>query len=1241
MINLIVSSISNAYLMRFLSAQNSAFVGYEQDLSELIQGYEKFQNLVKIGEIEYKNTDKLLVFTCKYLGELTSRSSRKNQYEIAKKALKEDFKDGAVFVFYDDAGRFRFSFIRRNFGDKTNKFTPWKRYTYFVEPDAKTNRTFIERIGSCRFESLDAIQEAFSVEKLTKDFYKELSDWYFWAIKNVSFPNNINDDTDDEKYNSENIIRLITRLIFVWFLKQKNLVKPELFQVEALTSILKNFEPESGSQSQYYRAILQNLFFATLNQEIGHRRFAEDKGFLENRKTYSIKSLYRYENEFKKGAAQALELFSEIPFLNGGLFECLDNKQRDGKVFDWDGFSRNPKHQAKIPNSLFFAKEMLVDLSGEYNDKKMRSVKVSGIIEILSRYNFTIEENTPVEIEVALDPELLGKVFENLLGAFNPETQETARKQTGSFYTPREIVHYMVDESLVSYFKTKVPEVDEETLRLLLSYDEQEVTLSEQLKEKLIQATFDCKILDPACGSGAFPMGALQQMVHLLNKLDPENTYWNNVVMAQAMSDFEKANKLSDEDLDVLKDAIENTFDNGLNYPDYARKLHLIENCIYGVDIQTIAVQISKLRFFISLVCEQRKNEDALQNFGIRPLPNLETKFVAANTLIGIEKTEEDMALFNEDRIKQLIDKLQHIRHRQFLVTNVREKKELREKDQQIREEIENEISKLFVKQADELLDTYKENLRKATIELGLLNKIPDNIKTNTSTDLFGQQSTTTHNLTETKRKELKARIKRLEEKISGGSDYSRLSTVVALAKQLTSWNPYDQNQSSPFFDPEWMFGLPQIDGGYFDVVIGNPPYIQLQKMKKEALVLKQQAYETFESTGDLYCLFYEKGVQLLRPKGFETLITSSQWLKAGYGKSLLKFFMRYNPQILLELGPGIFESATVDSNILIIQKETYSKKLHGAIVDKSTNIYSTPLSHLPDITEQSWSITNPIQQQINEKIRVLSRPLVEWDINIYFGVKTGYNEAFIIDEDKRSELIQQDAKSAEILRPILRGREIESYYTKWDGGYIVNTHNGDKSRKIPPVKINDYPIIKQYLDSYKSKIFDRYDQGDTPYNLRNCAYLDEFAKEKIIWKRIGSKIRFSYSNQDIFSLDSTCIATGEKMKYLTAFLNSKLCHFQLFEKAPRTGMGDLILSVQALEPLLVFYPNIEQENVFNMHVEQIIYLKSKGENTSELEQQIDNLVYRLYGLTFEEVKVIDPEIESKITEEAYNAINI
>jgi len=636
MITELIKEVSPKTLFNFIRSKNSAFREVSEDLSHLIKSEPMFTDLNKLGEIRYADTDVLMVFSCVYKGELSSRSARKSQFDIAKKALKEDFKDGAVFVFYDQTGKFRFSFIRRNYGEKKQKYTPWKRYTYFVEPEAKSNRTFIERIGSCSFDSLDNVQQAFSVEKLTKDFYKELSDWYFWAIKNVSFPNDVTDDTDDEKYNSENIIRLITRLIFVWFLKQKGLVKTDLFDPKALSNVLKNFEAESDTQSNYYRAILQNLFFATLNQEIDKRRFAEDKGFLKNRDNYAIKNQYRYEKEFKDNIAQVMELFSHVPFLNGGLFECLDRKIKDGKLHDWDGFSRNSKLQAKIPNALFFAKESKVDLSGEYNDKKMKGVKVSGIIEILNRYNFTVEENTPVEVEVALDPELLGKVFENLLGAFNPETQETARKQTGSFYTPREIVNYMVDESLIAYFRTRVPDLEEENLRLLFSYDEEEANITEKQRETLIKAALDCKILDPACGSGAFPMGILQQMVHILKKLDPDNNHWNNVVMAQAMIDFEKSDKLSDEDVEELRHEIEKTFDDGLNYPDYARKLHVIENCIYGVDIQSIAVQISKLRFFISLVCEQRRNEDASKNFGIRPLPNLETKFVAENALSGL-----------------------------------------------------------------------------------------------------------------------------------------------------------------------------------------------------------------------------------------------------------------------------------------------------------------------------------------------------------------------------------------------------------------------------------------------------------------------------------------------------------------------------------------------------------------------------------------------------------------------------
>src|SRR5574344_1379490 len=725
--------------------------------------------------------------------EITHKSTHDARVGISRDAfqllLRKSYYNRALVAFVPEGSKnYRFSLLQIEAEQKeqssriTRNYSNPRRYSYFLGEDAhtKTPEQFLREKGRIKPKDGDYFKdllERFSVEVLTKQFYNELSNWYFWAIKNVSFPNDINDDSDDEKYNTENVIRLITRLIFTWFLKQKTLINPDLFDPVALSGILTNFKPESEKQTNYYRAVLQNLFFATLNQEIGKRGFAEDKGFLENKGTNGIKNMYRFEKEFFGDTKQIMQLFSQVPFLNGGLFECLDGKEKDGKTFYWDGFSRNTKRQANIPNSLFFAKEQIVDISKEYNNKKMQAVKVSGIIEILNQYNFTVEENTPVEIEVALDPELLGKVFENLLGAFNPETQETARKQTGSFYTPREIVSYMVNESLIAYFKTNVPELSEDTIRSLFSYEEQAIEIAEPERESLIQAAFDCKILDPACGSGAFPMGILQQMVHVLSKLDPCNTHWNKVVLAQAMKEFDDAEKQTGDERDELRAEIESTFDRSVNYPDYARKLHLIENCIYGVDIQSIAVQISKLRFFISLICEQKRNEDPTENFGIRPLPNLETKFVAANTLIGIEKAEQDMELFEDDHIKRLIDNLQLIRHRQFLVTNAAQKKSLREKDELLRHEIVNEVQRLYVKHADENLSKYKMQKKVAEKELEQLIAAPDDIRTSVSSDLFGTEKAETFNYSEKRRKELKANIKRLNDQIEIGSDYSRLNS--------------------------------------------------------------------------------------------------------------------------------------------------------------------------------------------------------------------------------------------------------------------------------------------------------------------------------------------------------------------------------------------------------------------------------------------------------------------------------
>ena len=339
-----------------------------------------------------------------------------------------------------------------------------------------------------------------------------------------------------------------------------------------------------------------------------------------------------------------------VPFLNGGLFDCIDNKNTG---IYYDGFSENQKSLDSLflPDYLFFGNEVGngIDLSQWYGDAKKKKVSARGIIDILNRYSFTVEENTPLEQEVSLDPELLGKVFENLLAAYNPETQTSARKQTGSFYTPREIVQYMVDESLVAHLKRKCGDDGEQLYRSLVSYSDDDVVMDDRKRKSIVEALYDCRILDPACGSGAFPMGVLQQMVHVLKKVDPTNDLWNKKVVDIATEEARqemlkatetKAREQIEEERKARLADIEEAFNNAINYPDYARKLFLIEHCIHGVDIQPIAIQISKLRFFISLVVDQKPTNDPKTNFGIRPLPNLESKFVSANTLIPLDRTE-------------------------------------------------------------------------------------------------------------------------------------------------------------------------------------------------------------------------------------------------------------------------------------------------------------------------------------------------------------------------------------------------------------------------------------------------------------------------------------------------------------------------------------------------------------------------------------------------------------------------
>lgn len=628
--------------------------------------------------------------------EIRHKSKHDARVGLSKEAfrfLADEWENRALVVFVpeDNDDNYRFSLITIDLeetesGRIAKRYSNPRRYSYFLGKGIAyhTPNKYLNDKGRVKERSengkqisaFEDLRNRFSVEVLTEAFYSELSDWYAWAVKTVRFPNKLDDTTDDDKFNAEATIRLVTRLIFVWFLKQKHLIPDEFFDEKYVAeNLLNDFNPNlqtglfgyKSLESKYYKAILQNLFFAMLNSpitkdgesELSERHFRKGRGDFDNNK------LMRYESMFKNPRLFIDLANKTVPFLNGGLFDCLDDKENGNYL---DGFSDREvvKNALVVPDYLFFGEEAGkdIDLSEWYNDKKKKKVSARGIIDILKRYNFTVQENTPFDQEVSLDPELLGKVFENLLASYNPETQTTARKQTGSFYTPREIVQYMVDESLVAHLKRTVGVELESEYRKLISYVDEEIQLTKDQKLQVMESIYRCKVLDPACGSGAFPVGILQQMVHILSQLDPFNEQWKKMMLDEAVNDSRNAflAESKEEREERLRD-IEKSFDANLNNPDYARKLYLIENCIYGVDIQPIAIQISKLRFFISLVVDQKTNNDPTKNFGIRPLPNLEAKFVAANSLVPLAKQEENIGrtediVFLENRLKEANHKI-------------------------------------------------------------------------------------------------------------------------------------------------------------------------------------------------------------------------------------------------------------------------------------------------------------------------------------------------------------------------------------------------------------------------------------------------------------------------------------------------------------------------------------------------------------------------------------------------------
>ncbi len=1048
--------------------------------------------------------------------------------------------------------------------------------------------------------------------ELNKKFFKELANWFYWASSHphLKFPK-------DAKDNQANLIRLITRLIFVWFLKEKNLVPDDLFEPAKLKTILKTFNATDKQDSTYYQAVLQNLFFATLNTEMNRdqaksRRFISKKSYQGSNPGYTVHGLYRYEDMFTD-AAKALELFADVPFLNGGLFECLDERDEGKPEVRIDGFSTTVSKRANVPNELFFAQEQSVDLNSFYSTKGKR-YKASGLLEILKRYKFTITENTPIEEEVALDPELLGRVFENLLAAYNPETESTARKETGSFYTPREIVDYMVDEALIAYFHTKLsdghanyvpgsgkqapllaakdegamlapthapnePDALERRIRQLLSYTNETHQFKGDEITRLIAAIDKVDILDPACGSGAFPMGVLQKLVYVLGKLDKNNERWkaqqNERIKKEIddkvktiKADLETARKISDKEVRQQAEVtlqerltqLEQAFDQDRTDLDYARKLYLIENCIYGVDIQPIAVQIAKLRCFISLVIDQ-KTDDSKENRGILPLPNLETRFVAANSL---EIYSLDQGI-KPPEVAKLEQDLKDIHDKHFYERNYTKKKALRNRDREIRQEIADKITA------------------------------------------------------------------------------SGFASNPAEAKELAHWSPYNPNQSAKFFDTHWMFDL---DG--FDIVLGNPPYVRQEKIKDLKPMLKKNYDDDsfYVGTADLYVYFFARALKLLRPSGVLTYICSNKYFRSGYGKQL-RFLLSQQSRIrlLIDFGDAPVFTAIAYPSILLTQKarpngnemRLLSWKQEDDIAtqrDKITrfrSIMETDSFMMPQssLGNDGWRIENSTVLDLLDKLRKAGKPLGEYvNGRFYYGIKTGLNEAFVVDRATRDCLIKEDPKSAEVLKPFLRGRDVKRWKTEFAEQYLVKIESsenkkhlwsGEADDKAEKIFAKTYPAIHKHFQQFRDGLINRYDQGHYFWELRACVYWDAFNESKIIYPDIYSEQSFMVDREN-FYCGNTCYFIPTTEVWLSGLFNSKLIEwfYSLISNSVRGGY--LRAFTDYMQQIPIAKPSDDVKQLITKLVEYLLYLSNQTLTNPKdklmirfFEQVIDALVYELY----------------------------
>ena len=1150
------------------------------------------KNYVHIGDYEGGDHQKIALFSVCLKNDKSIENARSMQRAFVKSLLENSNCAGALVAFYTDAApsRWRLSMVRMDYGFTDGKIsvelTPAKRYSYLVG-EGEPCHTAKERLYPIFVEDdvgpgLDDLEEAFSVEAVTKEFFAQYREKYLSVKEFLEHNTDFVREAASRGFNSEQFAKkLMGQLVFLYFIQKKGWLgvnafpkilseraykdaffqpgqkpkelMPRVYRKDATGEIRLDASALRGLSDDDEIAlskIVQGGAWGDGPKDFMRQLFNDckkrGKNFFDD---YLEPLFYEGLNQNRGDEAFFLPLHSRIPFLNGGLFEELEG-------YDWKN------NDFCIPDELFSN----ADENGRDAD---------GILDVFDRYNFTMVEDEPMEREVAVDPEMLGKVFENLLDVKD-------RKSKGAFYTPREIVHYMCQESLIRYLSHKTGIADGDIRKFILYgeyFREEDVKKTKPVyqdgkkhhvfdKNKVLEMPetifsyqknvnrlqelddllANVTVLDPAVGSGAFPLGMLTEIVKARETL---TSY-----MSIELNRFQKHTLRSDR----------NT---------YRMKRETIKNSIFACDLEASASDITKLRLWLSLVIDNQIRAEENEEFGYttkpRELPNLDCNIICGNSLVdafhGIKLITENSALGNLSAMRQgalLYD-----------------------------DHFATQIHRLISMQ-DRLYD------EKTRVE--------------------------------------KERIKKEIQEIY---DETILTNLNGSQQAMNAYYECKNDVTKPFILWQLMFPKVFRDNGGFDIVIGNPPYIQLQTKiddntgEKLGDQFAELGFQTFAKTGDIYCLFYEKGYQLLSRGGVLTYITSNKWMRAGYGEKLRSFFaQRTNPVRLIDFGKQkIFASATVDVNILMFTKSENKEQTLACTVRESCpsnlSVYIEQNSLLSSFAgKASWTIMSAIEQNIRKKIQASGIALSNWNLAINYGIKTGCNEAFLISTSKKDELIAADPKSAELIRPILRGKDVKRYEYNFADQWIIATFPSCK------YDIDQYSAIKQHLLSFG---IERLEQTGATHIIDgvsvksrkktnnkwfetqdSISYWNEFFKQKIVYREISDNMNACMVESGIMLNNKCYIITGEHLIYILSFLNSTLFKKIILPEVNTVGgKGEAFLSRISL-----VRPSKEVEE----KIHELYYKRIETTSTLDVEKIdrcVDETFCSLYGLSEEERQYI------------------